>query len=114
MSIDQRRPRSQARYYAFVALYQFSAVHEKPETLLKRIWIAGDGQNASARVRDFAEKLAAVASRHLSNIDRLLKIAAPKRELHRIPLVDLAILRLGAAELLYMTSPYVPAPVAIN
>ena len=112
MNPDQRRPRSQARYYAFVALYQFSAVHEKPETLLKRIWLTDDGKSAEANVREFAEKLAAVASTRLPNIDRLLKKTAPKRELHRIPLVDLALLRLGAAELLYVSD--VPAAVAIN
>lgn len=112
MNAAHLRPRSQARYYAFVALYQFSALHEKPEELLKRIWLTDDGQRAAGHVREFAEKLAAVASARLSNIDRLLEKTAPLRELHRIPLVDLALLRLGAAELLYIAD--VPAAVAIN
>ena len=112
MNLDHLRPRSQARYYAFVALYQFSALHEKPEALLKRIWLTEDGQSVSEHVREFAEKLAAVASMRLPNIDRILEKTAPQRELHRIPLVDLALLRLGAAELLYIAD--VPAAVAIN
>ena len=112
MKTASRKPRTQARYFAFVALFQFSSVREKPTALLKQAWETEDAACAEENVRQFAAQLTRIAETRLETIDKLLEKTAPKRELHRLPLVDLALLRLGAAELLYVED--VPAPVAIN
>ena len=104
-------PRSLARWYAFQALYQLGVTHEPVKRSLELLW-ATDGATADTLVRRFATQLATLTMKHLDKIDRLIEQYAQQRALHRIPMVDLAILRLGCAELLYLSD--VPPAVTID
>jgi transcription antitermination protein NusB len=112
IEVGSMRPRTRARYFAFVALYQFSTTFEPVEQLLRIQWASEEGQTADAPMRVFATQLATQALKQLDTIDRLIEQYARKRALHRIAKVDLALLRVGSAELLYISD--VPAAVAIN
>ncbi|MAF12399.1 transcription antitermination factor NusB [Candidatus Poribacteria bacterium] len=112
MAVDSMGPRARARYSAFVALYQFSATFDPIEDLLRTQWQSDEGQAADGPVRKFATQLATLALKHLDTVDRLIEQYAQQRALHRIAKVDLALLRLGCAELLYISD--VPAAVTIN
>ncbi len=112
LQVGAMRPRTRARYFAFVALYQFSTTFEPVEQLLRSQWKSDDGQAADMPMRTFATQLATLALKQLDTIDRLIEQYASQRALHRIAKVDLALLRLGSAELLYISD--VPAAVAID
>ncbi|MBT3269848.1 transcription antitermination factor NusB [Candidatus Poribacteria bacterium] len=112
MTVDSMGPRARARYSAFVALYQFSTTFDRVEELLRVQWQSDEGQTTDAPIRTFATQLATLALKHLDTIDRLIEQYAQQRALHRIAKVDLALLRLGCAELLYISD--VPAAVTIN
>ncbi|MEO2006312.1 MAG: transcription antitermination factor NusB [Candidatus Poribacteria bacterium] len=112
MLVESMGPRTRARYFAFVALYQFSTTFDPIEELLRTQWGSDDGKNADTPMRTFATQLATLALKQLDTIDRLIQQYARKRALHRIAKVDLSLLRLGSAELLYISD--VPIAVTIN
>ena len=112
IEVGSMRPRTRARYFGFVALYQFSTTFEPVEQLLRIQWTSEEGQTADTPMRVFATQLATLALKHLDTIDRLIEQYAQQRALHRIAKVDLALLRLGSAELLYISD--VPVAVSIN
>lgn len=104
--------RTRARAFAFQALYQFSVTHESADAALARIWESDEGRAADDAIRTFAEQLLTLAITHLDKIDDLIEKYAHSRALHRLPMVDLALIRLGSAELLYFSD--VPPAVTIN
>ncbi|GIX07906.1 MAG: hypothetical protein KatS3mg115_2309 [Candidatus Poribacteria bacterium] len=106
------RPRTVARCIAFYSLYQFSVTYEPVERTLLQLWETEIGAQTDALIRRFAAQLAQLTIKHLDTIDRLIEKYARKRAFHRTPLVDLAILRLGAAEILYLSD--VPPAATIN
>lgn len=66
----------------------------------------------SPEVRNFAETLVRGVNDHLEEIDDMLHATSTNWSLERMARVDLALLRLGAFELMY--APDVPVNVAIN
>ncbi|MDA1190345.1 MAG: transcription antitermination factor NusB [Candidatus Poribacteria bacterium] len=107
------RPRALSRYYAFIALYQMAVVHESVERSLRLMWDTDEARlNTDELIRAFATQLAKLTVEHLDTVDSLIEQYARQRALHRLPMVDLALLRLGCAELLYLSD--VPPAVTIN
>lgn len=106
------RPRLKARYFAVVATYQVQVTREAAEKVLQLLWLSEEGSRADALIRSFATQLVRLTFQHLERIDVLIRHYAPQRELHRIAEVDLALLRVGAAELLFFSD--VPPSVTIN
>ncbi|MBM3214006.1 transcription antitermination factor NusB [Candidatus Poribacteria bacterium] len=110
--IPRLRPRTLARYFAATALYQFELTREYSHEALERFWRTEAAREVDSPVRRFATQLVELALLHLDTIDGLVEQYARQRALHRVPALDLALLRLGSAEMLYLSD--VPPVVTIN
>jgi N utilization substance protein B len=106
------RPRTLSRVFALQILYQHHVTREPVEPAWERLWAGDEAVAADGPVRDFAQMLVSLAMKHLDTIDGLIEQYARQRALHRLAAVDLALLRLGCAELLYVAD--VPPAVTIN
>ena len=123
-------PRTQARRYAVLALYQWHLTREAPATIKQHMlddpeWLdalagslsgADEDEPPDARLRftfnlDLFEDLLRGVPAHVTEIDAELDRLLD-RPIGQVDPVELAILRLGAYEILY--SPEIPAGVAIN
>ena len=125
-------PRSQARRYAALALYQWHLTRESPATIKQHMlndpeWLdvlAGSlsdtesdaDEPADARLRfkfnlDLFESLLRGVPAHVTEIDAELDRVLD-RPISQVDPVELAILRIGAYEILYSAD--IPAGVAIN
>jgi len=121
-------PRSEARRYAVLALYQWQVSGETPAVIARHFfddpaWI---GAVAEGLIEDLDLAPGATAKRYdVQLFDRLLRgvpehvdpiddalAAVVDRSLRSVDPVELAILRVGAYELLY--SPELPVRVVIN
>ena len=123
-------PRSQARRYAALALYQWDLTREEPASIKRHMledpeWLDALAASLNGAEDDappdpkrrfrfnqelFDELLKGVPAR-VSEIDATLA-AVLDRPISQVDPVELAILRLGAFEILY--SPNIPNRVAIN
>lgn len=118
--------RRQGRELALKLLYSL-ADHEggSLEAVLSDFWLnfrfrndilgdaeEGDSKEIKPEVRSFAESLVCGVSEHLEEIDQALGEFSTNWALDRMARVDLALLRLGAFELMY--SKDVPVSVVIN
>ena len=123
-------PRSQARRYAALALYQWDLTREEPASIKRHMledpeWLDALAASLNGAEDDappdpkrrfrfnqelFDELLKGVPAR-VSEIDATLA-AVLDRPISQVDPVELAILRLGAFEILY--SPNIPSRVAIN
>jgi N utilization substance protein B len=117
--------RRQGRELALKIIYSF---HDQPqawEEIRERFWtnfqfrndVLGDATDrmdepVPAEVRRFADRLAQGVAENLDRIDRTISGFSTNWALERMARVDLALLRLGAFELLFC--PEVPASVIIN
>jgi N utilization substance protein B len=123
-------PRSQARRYAVLALYQWQVTGQDPAEIARNFfddpaWVTeladslaevGDEMNAAGRDapsfdRKLFRELVQGVPEHLAELDARLKPALD-RSIAQVDPVERAILRVGAFELLYC--PGVPYRVAIN
>lgn len=93
-------------------LYQVQVTRDAADGILETLWASPEGRSADDRIRVFATQLVRLALDHLSAIDDLIQRYAPQRALHRVAEVDLALLRVGCAELLFVSD--VPVNVTIN
>jgi len=96
-------PRSLARQRALGLLYESS---------LKSIPIEDVLSSLPARPDPFATQLVREVERNAQRIDTLISEASVDWELSRMPVVDLAVLRLATAEL--MSRPETPVAVVID
>ena len=99
-----------ARIRAMQALFAYRFHPEKTPLEL----LAEDLKNQPAENidEDLAKKLLKLYQQHRRKIDQIIQVAAPEWPLEKINSVDLAILRLAVAELLY--HPETPPKVAID
>jgi len=63
---------------------------------------------------DFVWKLIQGTIEHLSQIDKIIKEAAPEWPIEQITIIDRNVLRIGLYELLFSSKEEVPPKVAIN
>ena len=80
-------------------LYQIQLTAVPVKDVVERFW---QNQETSPELRPFAIQLVEGTTAHLEAIDTLLQNTSKNWKLHRMPIVDLSILRCAAYEILYL------------
>ena len=81
-------------------LYQIQLTNAPVPVVMEQFWQTHD---TSAKLRPFAVELVEGTTAHLEVIDELLQNTSKNWKLHRMPVVDLSILRCAAYEILYLS-----------
>ena len=102
-------PRSQSRIVAMQMLYQIQLTDVPVPILMERFW---QSQNTSTELRPFVVQLVEGTTAHLETIDTVLQNTSQNWKLHRMPVVDLSILRCATYEILYLSD--IDAATSIN
>ena len=92
-------PRRQSRIVAIQILYQIQLTTTPVSDVIKQFWRS---QATSVELRPFATQLVEGTAAHLSVIDDILQNTSKNWRLHRMPIVDLSILRCAIYEILYV------------
>lgn len=80
-------------------LYQIQLTAMPVKVVMERFW---QSQETSSELRPFATQLVEGTTAHLEAIDTLLQNTSKNWKLHRMPIVDLSILRCATYEILYL------------
>ena len=91
--------RRQSRIVAIQILYQIQLSAAPVPIVMERFW---QSQDTSVELRPFALELVEGTTAHLEAIDTVLQNTSENWKLHRMPVVDLSILRCAAYEILYL------------
>ena len=91
-------PRRQSRIVAMQILYQIQLTNAPVPVVMERFWQSHD---TAAKLRPFVTELVEGTTSHLEVIDELLQNTSKNWKLHRMPVVDLSILRCAIYEILY-------------
>ena len=92
--------RRQSRIVAMQMLYQIQLTNAPVPAVMEQFWRSHD---PSEKLRPFAVELVEGTTSHLEVIDELLQNTSKNWKLHRMPIVDLSILRCAAYEILYLS-----------
>jgi N utilization substance protein B len=92
--------RRQSRIVAMQMLYQIQLTNAPVPVVIEQFW---QNHDVSAKLRPFAVELVEGTTSHLEAIDELLQNTSKNWKLHRMPVVDLSILRCAAYEILYLS-----------
>jgi transcription antitermination factor NusB len=98
-----------ARESALEVLYRFDLVGDEPEHTIAEILLR---KNPSEEAETYLRRLVDAALGHQQEIDTTLRKHLTRWRLERLTVLDRAILRLAAAEILYFDD--VPPKVSIN
>ena len=101
--------RRKSRIVAMQILYQIQLTAEPVQDIMDQFW---QSQDIDAELRPFAEQLVGGTITHLAEIDAKLQTSSQNWKLHRMPIVDLSILRCGTYEILYVND--IDPEVSIN
>ena len=101
--------RRQSRIVAMQMLYQIQLTNAPVPVVMERFW---ESHDPSEKLRPFAVELVEGTTSHLEVIDELLQNTSKNWKLHRMPIVDLSILRCAAYEILYISD--IDAATSIN
>ena len=101
--------RRQSRIVAMQMLYQIQLTNAPVPVVMEQFWQSHD---PSEKLRPFAVELVEGTTSHLEVIDELLQNTSKNWKLHRMPVVDLSILRCAAYEILYLSD--IDAATSIN
>ena len=101
--------RRQSRIVAMQMLYQIQLTNAPVPAVMEQFWQSHD---PSEKLRPFAVELVEGTTSHLEVIDELLQNTSKNWKLHRMPIVDLSILRCAAYEILYISD--IDAATSIN
>ena len=93
-------PRRQSRIVAMQMLYQIQLTNAPVPVVMEQFW---QNHDTSPKLRPFAIELVEGTISHLEVIDELLQNTSKNWKLHRMPVVDLSILRCAAYEILYLS-----------
>ena len=91
--------RRQSRIVAIQILYQIQLSAAPVPIVMERFW---QSQDTSLKLRPFALELVEGTTAHLEAIDTVLQNTSENWKLHRMPVVDLSILRCATYEILYI------------
>ena len=91
--------RRQSRIVAIQILYQIQLSAAPVPIVMERFW---QSQDTSVELRPFALELVKGTTAHLEAIDTVLQNTSENWKLHRMPVVDLSILRCATYEILYI------------
>lgn len=103
-----------SRSIALQSLYEWDFYGKKSDILDKILKRNIKEFGPGLKDEEFAKKLAKGVKKHLSQIDKVIKITAPQWPIEQIAIVDRTALRIGIFELLYGDKKAVPPKVAIN
>ena len=92
--------RRQSRIVAMQMLYQIHLTSEPIQFVSDKFW---QSQDISAELRPFALQLVEGTTSNLETIDVELQATSKNWKLHRMPIVDLSILRIATYEILYIS-----------
>ncbi len=92
--------RRQSRIAAMQMLYQIQLTGATVKNVIDGFW---QSQDISVQPCCFARQLVEGTMAHLEAIDALLQDTSKNWKLHRMPIVDLSILRYATYEMLYLT-----------
>ena len=101
--------RRQSRIVAMQMLYQIQLTNAPVPVVMEQFW---ESHDPSEKLRPFAVELVEGTTSHLEVIDELLQNTSKNWKLHRMPIVDLSILRCAAYEILYISD--IDAATSIN
>jgi transcription antitermination protein NusB len=101
--------RRQARECALEVLYRLDLVGDEPENTIAEILLR---KNPSEEAETYLRRLVEAALGNQAEIDAALRKHLTRWRLERLTVLDRAILRLAAAEILYFDD--VPPKVSIN
>ena len=93
-------PRRQARIVAMQILYQIQLTTAPASIVMEQFW---KSQETSPELRPFAVELVEGTTSHLKTIDALLQSTSENWKLHRMPIIDLSILRCATYEILHIS-----------
>ena len=93
-------PRRQSRIVAMQILYQIQITAAPVPIVMERFW---QSQDTSLQLRPFVVQLVEGTTAHLEAIDAVLQNTSENWKLHRMPVVDLSILRCATYEILYLS-----------
>jgi N utilization substance protein B len=109
-SQEQQDTRTQARELALKLLYVTDL--SKPEQAEQQMKDILEEEGSGVAVRDLASQIANGVLESRDELDGFIQDAAVNWQISRMPVIDRAILRMGAFELVYMHD--VPPRVTIN
>ncbi len=101
--------RRQSRIVAMQILYQIHLTAEPIQLVIEKFW---QSQDISAELKPFSLQLVEGATSNLETIDAELQATSKNWRLHRMPIVDLSILRIATYEILYIEE--IDAATSIN
>lgn len=101
--------RRQSRILAMQILYQSHQTNAPINTIIEDFW---KNQEADAALHPFSEKLVKGTTENLENIDAEIDASSKNWKMHRLPIVDLTILRIATYEILYVDE--IDAATSIN
>lgn len=90
-------------------LYQIQLIDAPVPIVIERFW---QSQDTSEYLRPFVVQLVEGTTAHLETIDTVLQNTSKNWKLHRMPVVDLSILRCATYEILYVSD--IDAATSIN
>ena len=101
--------RRQSRIVAMQMLYQIHLTAEPLQLVMEKFW---QSQDISTELRPFALQLVEGTATNLETIDAELQATSKNWRLHRMPIVDLSILRIATYEIVYIDE--IDAATSIN
>lgn len=101
--------RRKSRIIAMQILYQMHLNEEPIRGVTNKFWIS---QDISLDLRPFALELVEGTTENLEAIDAELQTTSKNWKLHRMPIVDLSILRMATYEILFVND--IDAATSIN
>ncbi len=92
-------PRRHSRIIAIQMLYQIHITNAPVQHVIDGFW---QNHNTPEKLRPFAKTLVENTTAYMDRIDLELQVTSKNWKLHRMPIVDLSILRCATCEILYI------------
>lgn len=102
-------PRRKSRVIAMQMLYQMQLTTAPVENVIATFW---ENRDTPVELRPFAEMLVRNTTANRDAIDSVIQATSKNWKLHRMPVVDLSILRCATYEILYCDE--IDAATSIN
>ena len=101
--------RRKSRIIAMQMLYQIHQTADPVQLVIKQFWL---NREVSVDARPFTQQLVVGTTSNMDTIDAELKATSKNWKIHRMPVVDLSILRLATYEILFLDE--IDAATSIN
>ncbi len=101
--------RRESRIIAMQMLYQIHQTADPVQLVIRQFWL---NREISVDLRPFTQELVVGTTSNLETIDAELQVTSNNWKIHRMPVVDLSILRLATYEILYLNE--IDAATSIN